>query len=97
MANNHISIDTTKPRAGELAEIQTYGVMLRQKLIQLKASMSQYGSAATGDAGAIAIINDFGAGNIDGLALEGLIASASDESTGAVTGTFIAQLLDRLG
>lgn len=50
MANNHISIDTTKPRSGELAEIKAYGVLFRQKLLQLQASMSQYGAAAIGDA-----------------------------------------------
>lgn len=94
MANAHISITTAAPRATDALQLKALGVSFRSQLRQLKGSLAQYGADAAGYA---AVEADFGLASGAGSAFVGLVSSSADESTGAATGTFIAQLLDRLG
>ena len=93
MANNHISVGQNN-RGQELRNAITQGVAFRNALRQLKGSMGQYGADS---AGYTAIEADFNLPAGLGSVLVSLLGSAADEAEGLVTGTFIAQLLDRAG
>jgi hypothetical protein len=86
----------SSPRAQWFLNGIAQGLAFRAFLIQLKASLPTYGAAADGDAGADAILTDFGLSNIGGSSFQAFASSAADVMTGAATGTQAAGLLDRV-